>query len=66
MKYSLLLKNQMNQNFIRINSMLSENRSNQPEKLSMKNKAKNNEFFNYFKKRLKKDFLIDNSWFVYL
>ena len=45
--------------------MLSKNRLNQPEEIFMKNKAKNNEFFSYFKKRLWKDFLLDDSWFVY-
>ena len=30
----------------------------------MKNKAKNTEFFIYFKKRLWKDFPLDGSWFV--
>ena len=54
----------MNQNFIRINNMLSKNRLNQPEEIFMKNKAKNIEFFSYFKKRLWKDFLLDGSWFV--
>ena len=55
---------QMNQNFIRINNILSKNRLNQPENFFMKNKAKNIEFFIYFKKRLWKDFLLDGSWFV--
>ena len=55
----------MNQNFIRINIMLSKNRSNQSEKLSIQNEAKNFEFFIFFKKRLGKDFLLDGSWFVY-
>ena len=54
----------MNQNFIRINIMLSKNRSNQSEKLSMQNKAENFVFFIFFKKRLGKDFLLDGSWFV--
>ena len=30
----------------------------------MKNEAKNVEFFIYLKKRLRKDFLLDGSWFV--
>ena len=54
----------MNQNFIRINIMLSKDRLNQLEKLSKKNKAKNIAFFIYFKKRLRKDFLLNGSWFV--
>ena len=53
----------MNQNFIKINNILSKNRLNQPENLFMKNKAKNIEFFIYFKRRLRKDFLLDGSWF---
>ena len=44
--------------------MLSKNRLNQPENLFMKNKAKNIEFFIYFKKHLWKDFLLDGSLFV--
>ena len=55
----------MKGNFIRINIMLSKNRSNQLEKQSLKNEAKNLEFFIFFKKRLGKDFLLDRSWFVY-
>ena len=55
----------MKGNFIRINIMLSKNKSNQPEKYSMQNEAKNLEFFVFFKKRLGKDFLPDSSWFVY-
>ena len=55
----------MKGDFIRINIMLFKNRSNQPEKYSMQNKAKNLEFFIFFKKRLGKDFLLDGSWFVY-
>ena len=51
----------MNQNFIRINNILSKNRLNQPEIFFMKNKAKNIEFFIFFKKRLWKDFLLDGS-----
>ena len=54
----------MNQDFVRINNMLSKNRSNRPEKLSMKNKTKNIEFFIYFKRRPRIDFLLDGSWFV--
>ena len=45
--------------------MLSKNKSNQPEKYSMQKKAKNLEFFIFFKTRLGKDFLLDSSWFVY-
>ena len=45
--------------------MLSKDRSNQPEKRSMQNEAKNVEFFIFFKKRLGKDFLLDSPWFVY-
>ena len=56
----------MNQNLIKINKMLSKNRLNQPENLSMKNKVKNIEFFIYIKKRLLKEFLLDGSWFVCL
>ena len=55
----------MKGNFIRIIIMLSIDRSNQPEKYSMQNKAKNVEFFIFFKKRLGKDFLLDSPWFVY-
>ena len=55
----------MNQKFIRINIMLSKKRLNRPENFFMKTEAKNNEFFIYFKKRLRKDFLLDGSWFVY-
>ena len=55
----------MKGDFIRINIMLFKNRSNQPEKYSMQNKAKNLEFFIFFKKRFGKDFLLDGSWFVY-
>ena len=56
---------QMNWNFIRINIMLSKNRSNQPKKFSLQNNAKNLEFFIFFKKRLRKDFLLDGSRFLY-
>ena len=55
----------MKGDFIRINIMLFKNRSNQPEKYSMQNKAKNLEFFIFFKKRFGKDFLLDGSRFVY-
>ena len=55
----------MKGNFIRIIIMLSIDRSNQPEKYSMQNEAKNVEFFIFFKKRLGKDFLLDSPWFVY-
>ena len=55
----------MNWNFIRINIMLSKNRSNQPKKFSLQNNAKNLEFFIFFKKRLRKDFLLDGSRFLY-
>ena len=54
----------MNQNFIRINIMLSKNRSNQSEKLSLQNEARNFEFFIFVKKRYGKDFRLDGSWFV--
>ena len=56
---------QMNGNFIRINIMLLKNMSNQPKKFSLQNNAKNLEFFIFFKKRLRKDFLLDGSWFLY-
>ena len=55
----------MKGNFIRIIIMLSIDRSNQPEKYSMQNEAKNVEFFIFFKKRLRKDFLLDGSRFLY-
>ena len=55
----------MNWNIIRINIMLSKNRSNQPKKISLQNNAKNLEFFIFFKKRHWKDFLLDSPWFVY-
>ena len=55
----------MKGNSIRINIMLSIDRSNQPEKKSMQNEAKNLEFFIFFKKRLGKDFSLDSSWSVY-
>ena len=55
---------QMNQNFIKINNMLLKNRLKRPKNIFMKNKARNIEFFIYFKKRLRKDFLLDGSWFV--
>ena len=41
----------MNQNFIRIDIMLSKNSLNQPEKLSMQKIAKNQEFYIYLKMR---------------
>ena len=50
----------MKGDFIRINIMLFKNRSNQPEKYSMQNKAKNLEFFIFFKKRFGKDFPLDD------
>ena len=56
---------QMNGNFIRINIMLLKNMSNQLKKFSLQNNAKNLEFFIFFKKRLRKDFLLDGSWFLY-
>jgi len=40
----------MKGNFIRINIMLSKSRSNQLEKYSMQNEAKNLEFFIFFSK----------------
>ena len=40
----------MKGDFVRINIMLFRNRSNQPEKYSMQNKAKNLEFFIFFQK----------------
>ena len=54
----------MKGNFIRINIMLPKRRSNEPEKCSMQNEAKNIEFFIYFKRRLRKDFLLNGSWFL--
>ena len=55
----------MKGNFIRIDIILSKYRSNQPEKYSMQNEAKNVELFIFFKKRLGKDFLLESPWFVY-
>ena len=49
----------MKGNFIKINIMLSKNKSNQSEKYSMQNKDKIFLFFSFFKKRLGKDFLLD-------
>ena len=57
---------QMNLKFIRINIMLSKNRSNQTEKFYLLNNAKNLNFFFFLKKRLRKDFLLDGFWFLYL
>ena len=45
--------------------MLSIDKSNQPEKQSRQNKARNIEFFIVLKKRLGKDFLLDSTWFEY-
>ena len=53
----------MKGNFIRINNILSKNKSDYPVKCFMQNQTKNHEFFILFKKRPKDDLILARKHF---